>query len=362
MDEMLDGKTETITTITLNGAGTARPVRVLTYNILAGGGSRMDAIEQVIRASAADVVGVVEVLQPEPLHALAERLGMYVAIGRSRSVGHVGALSRWPILAAESDDGGVLNNALLDTLIEVPGGARLRLFVVHLNAQYYTAFAGEGQRLREIRHVLDRMARTARPDEARVLVGDFNSLPPEEPLRASHVLRQALATDAARANGALLVGMPGFDHIVPPPLRPLRPAIAALAGSALVGKICDVMVSAAVPRAVIRRVLRTGYVDCYAAAHPDPRRRGFTCPSTAPAGRIDYIFADPETAVHLRECEILSDAPGLPIQQASDHRPVLATFALARRRTVCAQLEPAAKRMSAEVAASAEGEMAPASD
>jgi endonuclease/exonuclease/phosphatase family metal-dependent hydrolase len=65
-------------------------------------------------------------------------------------------------------------------------------------------------------------------------------------------------------------------------------------------------------------------VDLAAAERPNPRQRMLTCPADKPAGRIDYIFASPTLAKTLVACEALTTPT---IQDASDHRPVIATLA-----------------------------------
>lgn len=303
-------------------------VRVLSYNILAGGGRRLPAIEQVIADAQPDIVGVVEVTQTEPIRAMAERLGMYCAFGEGATDWNVAVLSRWPIRRSQAGSGGVMRRTLLETEIETPDGAQLHFFVTHLAAEYQSAFAGEGRRLREIRYVLDVLERTRQPEMATLLVGDFNTLPPDERLLASRILKQAIANSQAKARGKKVIGLPTLSTIIPAPLKLLQPVIVRVARSDRLCRVCDEVISFAVPRAVVRRVERAGYIDCYAQAHPDPRDRDFSCPSTAPAGRIDYVFADPRTALQLRSCEILTDTPARPVREASDHRPVLASFQL----------------------------------
>lgn len=307
----------------------AATVAIMTYNILTGGGARLGAIEHIIRDSGADLVGVQEVTRPDALAGLAERLGMHHAIAWSPSGWHVAALSRWPIVQTRGHSGPQMQRALLETLIELPDGGRLRFFVTHLRAVFSEMRAGEDHRLREIAFVLDRMSAARAAGEPHLLVGDFNSLAPGEPLRASAVLRHALAVEEMRrARGLLMEGHPHVDYIVPPALRPLRPLLGLIGGTPPLAWACDTIASLYVPRAVVRRMRSAGYIDCYAAAHPDPRTRSFTCPSPAPGGRIDYLFASPALAARLASCEILTDTPTRLISYASDHRPVLAHFRL----------------------------------
>lgn len=304
-------------------------VAVLTYNILSGGGPRLGAIETVIRDSGADLVGVQEVLRPDLLAALAERLGMHMAIAWSPSSWHVAAISRWPMLEVQGHSGPRMKRALLETLVALPDGTRLRFFVTHLAASFSQPRAGEPRRLREIDFVLERMASARAAGEPHLLVGDLNSLAPGERLRATAVLRHTLAVDAERkAKGRLLEGHPGVRQILPPLARPFRPLLMAATNVPLLARACDALAGAYMPRSVVRRLRETGYTDCYAALNPDPRTRAFTCPLPSPAGRIDYVFASPALTPRLVECEVLTDTPTRPVADASDHRPVLARFRL----------------------------------
>src|SRR5690348_3110801 len=75
--------------------------RVLTYNILIGGTSRIDYIEQMIRVAQPDVVGLVEATNPCVVEELAKRLGMHHRMsGRGEHVTdwHVALLSHLPII------------------------------------------------------------------------------------------------------------------------------------------------------------------------------------------------------------------------------------------------------------------------
>lgn len=310
------------------GGPGARVARVLTYNILAGGGSRLDAIEAVIRDTQADVVALQEVLDPQVLPALAERLGMHHAFSPSPTKWSVGLLSRWPLCDVDTAGSERMRKALLAVTVAPPGSAPLRVYATHLAADYAEPLAGELRRYREVGVVLARMHASRAAGEPHLVMGDFNTLAPGEPLQASAVLRLALQVDAAHAAGKPMPGLPDVAAVVPRPLLPLRPVLRAIAASNTLSRLFDLAVSASVPRFVIRRLLASGYIDCYAATHPVRAERERTCPIHAPAGRIDYIFASPTLAARLRSCDILTDTPSRPISVASDHRPVLAEFCL----------------------------------
>ena len=79
-----------------------------------------------------------------------------------------------------------------------------------------------------------------------------------------------------------------------------------------------------VARGTIRQLRKAGCVDSFRSMNP--RAYGFTCPSQAPAGRIDYIFASPELAARLSACQVVTEGEGVRGDEASDHLPVLAEF------------------------------------
>jgi endonuclease/exonuclease/phosphatase family metal-dependent hydrolase len=304
-------------------------VSVITYNILAGGGKRLKYIAEVIRDVGADLVGMQEVLRPDWVCTMAEALGMHYVIGTSPDRWHMALLSRYPIVETRSHTGPQFRRALLEAVVEVPHAGTLRLFVTHLHAGFNAFRAGESQRLREVSFVIERMRQARLRGEPHLLLGDLNSLAPGERLEASRVLRHALDVEKReRAEGRRLQGHPNLDNILPPAVRPLRPLLVRAFGVPPVAWISDQMVNLYVPRAVVRRLIGAGYTDLYAASHPDPHSRGFTCPQPDPGGRIDYIFADPRSAAGLVTCEIIVDGPGRDVTHASDHRPIVATLRL----------------------------------
>lgn len=304
-----------------------RTVRVMSYNILAGGWPRLDALEAVIRDAAPDILGMQEV-QRETVEALASRLGMYYAHASSAHAWWVGMLSRWPLQQVDTHPDSPLQNALLEAVIQPEGAQPLRVIATHLVANYAAWRGGEGARLREIRYILARMRVNASDGIEQLLMGDFNSLAPDERLRATNLLLHAAHNDMRREEGEELVGLPGVAKVLPRALHPLANGLLGLVRIPALARVCDGVASAYVPRAVVRQTRAAGYVDLYAVAHPDERQREGSCPSHDPAGRIDYIFASPELAPRMQTCDLLADTPTCPVARASDHRPILASFAL----------------------------------
>jgi endonuclease/exonuclease/phosphatase family metal-dependent hydrolase len=308
-----------------DGRVATRTLRVMTYNILSGGWPRIDALEAVMRTARADLIGLQEV-EPRTLEALASRLGMFSALSPSRHGSTVGLLSHWPLRAVNPHGDSPLHNALLEAEIEPEGAAPLRIFVAHLAASYAAWRAGEGERLRELAYILRQMR--ARADQPHLLMGDFNSLPPDERLLASQLLLHAARIDARRDQGDELPGHPGVAKVLPRPLRPLADALLAAASLPALARASDAVAAAYTPREVVRATRAAGYIDLYTVGRPDPRTREMSCPTECPAGRIDYIFASPALASGLVACDLLADTDGCPVTRASDHRPMLATLAL----------------------------------
>jgi endonuclease/exonuclease/phosphatase family metal-dependent hydrolase len=163
----------------------------------------------------------------------------------------------------------VLSRTLLETEVDA-GGSAITLFATHLSP----VLEAEGNsRLTEAKAVLGVLASGF--DRPHLLAGDFNALHPEDTFG------------------------------IPPPreadARHTAPAAA---------------------RQVIRLFLEAGYRDCYRSLHP--RAAGYTYASDCPWARIDFIFASPEMAPHLRGCDIVT---GEDAKRASDHFPIWAEFA-----------------------------------
>ncbi|MDE3228554.1 MAG: endonuclease/exonuclease/phosphatase family protein [Chloroflexota bacterium] len=301
-----------------------RMVRVMTYNILAGGWRTVDALAEVMLDARPDLIGMQEVA-PGTLAKLADRLEMHAALSPSRYGAPVALLSRWPLLDVNRHPGAPLRNALLEAVVAPEGSAPLRVFVTHLSAYFSRWRGGEGERLRELAFVLEQMHPTAH--EAQLLMGDFNSMAPGERLLASQLLLHTARNDERRAKGEDMSGHPSLPRLLPAPIRPLASVAAALMRVAPLAWLADQVAGAYVPRAVVGAALAAGYRDLYAEAHPDPRQRAMSYSSSIAAGRIDYIFASPALAAGLLTCEALGETPTRPVSRASDHLPLLATIA-----------------------------------
>jgi endonuclease/exonuclease/phosphatase family metal-dependent hydrolase len=241
------------------------PLRLLTYNIERGGAGREPALAAVITRAAPDVVVLQEASNPAVVERLARATGM-LASG-SRRGRSLGFLSRVPI--AESrwvrprwSQHAFLELTLADTDFHIIG--------VHLSAVH--AAWTEARRVRELRSLLAALGDHV--PSRHVLVGDFNTLAPDERLDFTRLPRRL----------RLLVWLSG-------------------------GRI---------RWQTIAIMLGAGYIDAYRHLHAESP--GLSFPTWDPHVRLDYAFLPKALAPALTSCEIVTDAPG--VNQASDHFPL----------------------------------------
>jgi endonuclease/exonuclease/phosphatase family metal-dependent hydrolase len=303
--------------------------RIVSYNILMGAGRRVDPVARMLADTQPDIVGLVEATKPDVVAELGRRLGMqHVMSGRAPHSENwqVALLSRLPVVYTKTHiQPQALTKPLLEVCLQEPGGRRITVFVIHLSASFSKGRAGDSIRRRETRELLRILADKA--GTPHLVMGDFNTLPPGEPFKASELLRYIVQVDERyRNNQAALHGHPYLNFVVPGPLRIFNPLLRLIPQAPLLSALFDRAASLYAPRTSIRLLLQSGYVDCFRRVNPgDP---GFSCPAAAPAGRIDYILASPELAENLTGCYIPTGSAGLSGDQASDHFPVVADFAL----------------------------------
>ncbi len=302
-------------------------IRVLSYNILAGGARRLEPLYAVLRASGADVIGLVEAVDERVVETLAARLGMdYRLSGRlkGREVEQGALLSRLPILWTKAHSNAVLTKQpLLEVGVEGPDGQPLTVFVAHLTAEFSRGWAASRKRRREVEEILRIMA--LRQGTNHLLVGDFNAVAPGERVRGSVFLRYM--TDPAlyyHLSPGAGEGLPTLNYVVPRPLRVVKPLLCAAPRSRGLSLVFDSLDPLYAPRAGFALLRRAGYVDCFRALHP--REPGFTWPAALPAGRIDYIFASARLVGRLAASTVGIPGAEASAADASDHLPVLAEF------------------------------------
>lgn len=301
--------------------------RILSYNILVGGTRRIDQIASMIASVQPDVVGLVEATNPQVVEELARRLDMQaVTSGSAKHLQdwQVAVLTRLPVVQTTvHNHPGILTKPVLEVCIEEPSGRQLTVFVTHLAAAFSQKRAGDDVRRGEVRELLRIMAQ--RQGTPHLLIGDFNALAPGDRLQASMLLRYVVEKDRLyQQQPHVATGHPHLNFVIPPHLRVFNPILRLIPRSRLLCALFDQAGSLYAPRGSIGLVRSRGYTDCFRRVHPGVD--GFTCPAGATAGRIDYIFASPELADCLMQCDVLREGNGVRGEEASDHLPIVAEF------------------------------------
>jgi endonuclease/exonuclease/phosphatase family metal-dependent hydrolase len=240
-------------------------LRLLTYNIERGGLGREQPIADVIGRAAADIVVLQEATRPEIVDRIARATGM-IAWGarRGRSLAF---LSRLPVDESRWVRPRWSQHAFLEI---TPAGLGLRVVGVHLSAVH--AAWTEARRVRELRSLLAAIA--DQTPAHHIIVGDFNTLAPDERLDVARLPRRL----------RLLVWLSG-------------------------GRI---------RWQTIAIMLGAGYADGFRQLHPEAP--GLTFPTWDPHVRLDYAFVPKGSADSLSGCEVITDDP--VTQKASDHFPL----------------------------------------
>jgi endonuclease/exonuclease/phosphatase family metal-dependent hydrolase len=276
----------------------------MSYNIFLGGAGRMDGITSVVRDVSPDLLGIQEADDEAAVSRLADALGMDYVYGKANTIHHVAFLSRFPILRSHNHPHpGVLRKTMLEAHVLLPNQSELMLFVAHLNAT--ATIGGERRRVREMEAILNSIgARSAVPH---LLFGDCNAIAPGDNV----LFKNLTAHYANRFTGAEMGNR----------RRERQVTIGSLLDRSVRNGL--VISETFLPRHLVRRVLEAGYIDCFRYLHPNVD--GFTFPAPEPAVRIDYVFAPAGLRDTLVSCEVV-DLPAT--STASDHRPLLARFAM----------------------------------
>ncbi len=241
-------------------------LRLLSYNIRYGGAGREKPLAEVISAAAPDLVVFQEATRPVVIEGLARATGM--AHWGARAGESLAYMSRLPVAHAGWHRPRVSRHAFLEV---VPAGEAWRIFGVHLSAVH--AAWTEQRRVFELRALLASIRK--HQDGPHVLVGDFNTVAPNELL------------DVAK---------------LPARLR----ALVWLSGGRIRWR-------------TIQTVLEAGYTDIFRVRHPDAI--GYTFPTWDPHVRLDYLFAPTSSVARVVRCEVLRPEQAA---KASDHFPLLA--------------------------------------
>jgi endonuclease/exonuclease/phosphatase family metal-dependent hydrolase len=330
-----------------------RALRVATYNILLGGERRREIVSGVLRRIDADVIALQEVRELDPIHELAEDLGMNALIGEPSdpdSVMHTAILTRMKVRTWRNrPHHGRMLRSHLHCEIET-GGRRvpvLGIHCVHLAARFGERNKGEARRIREIGAVLTDIEHE--PPLPHVLIGDFNALSPGDAILATAFFRRMNELRRAGllvsgANGTLIPlvaagdGDPreiedrwrraGVDPRLLGGIPVLPRVVSPLTAGVPVSRAMDRFLGRLIERWTVERLLSEGYVDCYRRVHP--RARGLTCATWQLAARVDYVFATPDVASGVVTADVVGSRtwPDPDAAAASDHFPVVADFSV----------------------------------
>ena len=256
------------------------PMRIVSYNILAGGIGRADPIAEVLLAQRADVVGLVEADDPAILDRIAWRLGWdYIAAGGPE---HTAALlTRGRIVDSVNHALRLGKNgprSFLEALVEVDGAA-IPIGLLHMTAK--ATEKRERTREKEVAQVLETFADRRAAGTTHLLMGDFNANSP-------------------------------IQRIDPARLKPKS------------RKIYDELGD--LPRRVIPQILEAAYTDTLAAIAPDLAATAGTFSTLHPGQRVDYIFSFGLATNQISAAWVEADRLAT---YASDHYPVGAELRVA---------------------------------
>jgi len=324
----------------------------VTYNILVGGTGRHELIRNVLARADADVIALQEVCDLQFLERLGRELDMTVIAGEPSDPGpscHVAILSRRPVRTWRNrQHRGRMLRSHLHCEVATGGGTLpvIALHVVHLAARFGERAKGEARRMRELSAVLDGISKE--PVQPHLLVGDFNALSPGDSVAATRFFRRM--NDMRRAgvlvaqDGGLYAPITtpeagdaaveaawdaaGMDSRLGPGIPLLPRVVWPLTAGLPVNAGLDRFLGRFIERWTIERVLRLGYIDCFRRVHP--RALGRTSATWLPAARVDYVFASPDMASHVIDCDVIGGRrwPDADVTAASDHFPVVADFAV----------------------------------
>jgi exodeoxyribonuclease-3 len=244
-------------------------LNVLSYNIKRGGVGRVEALAAVINAQAPDLVVLQEATRPDIVQRLARATAMPTVVSaRGRSVG---CISRVPIDSYRYARPRLSQHAFLEI---VPRGMDVRVVGVHLSAVH--AAWTERRRVLELRSLLATVDKYG--DSFRVIVGDFNTLAPNEALDFSRL-----------------------------PYR-LR-MLVWLSGGRIRWQTIAIMLGAS-------------YADAFRAG--DETDSGYTFPTWDPHVRLDYAFVPKTHLDKVISCRVVRE--GTDVKLASDHFPLRIEF------------------------------------
>lgn len=247
-------------------------MRVVSYNIRLGGGSRVPYLAQVIASLEPDIVLLQEATNPSAVDAIARAVGFAHTLRRPGW--SVAALSREPVLAHEWHQPPRGSGFLA---LEPSGPDGLRLVNLHLTAGL--SQRGERARLLQIADLIGWLGGAA--DHRTALVGDLNAIAPGDVPRVA--------------------GMPFW-------LRMLLRFDGGLQTD------------------VHTRLAAAGWTDAF--RHLSPGDPGSTMPAGAPHVRLDYVLVPGAVLPRVSSC---APAERELAARASDHLPLVTVIDDAER-------------------------------
>lgn len=297
--------------------------RVMTFNILLGGTSRVDQLTQMIQASNADIVGLVEATDEKVVQKLARNLHMYYRLS-GRLGAHIwqsAILSRLPIMSTQVDERPILAKLpLLAVTVEEASGQHLTIAVVHLTAAFSQGWKANAMRQHEAQALLN--ALSSFRGKPHLVMGDFNAIAPGEHLQIDSLLFYMTHPDLYyQLHPDLSVGPPDLNFVLPSSLRSLKPLLAMVPTSQFLRILLQTMHFFYTPRGGISTFLKAGYIDCFRFLNR--QENGFTWPAQMPSGRIDFIFASSELKHTLQKSDVVQLGMEEVSKKASDHLPVM---------------------------------------
>ena len=250
-------------------------LKLLSYNIRFGGRERKERIAEVIRAAQPDIVVFQEASEPSVIEFLSRQCEMPHWGARAKY--SIGYISRLEIANHEWHHPRGSRHAFLEIQ---PFGKDIKIFGLHLRARF--SKWSERRRHQEIRALLEGIEQHRHGFH--VLLGDFNTLAPEE------VFNPNLMPLWIRA----LIWLSGND----------------------------------IRRDTIQTILDAGYLDGFRTLYPTDK--GYTFPVWRPHVRLDYVFLPIKYTENLKSCEVVKN-PEI-VTKASDHFPLLINLNLNKKK------------------------------
>jgi len=249
------------------------PLRIACYNILHGGGERLDGIFKVIEEINPDICGVLEAVgwgdKTKDLKSYTEDLGYKIfEIGKANSKYNIAVLSKIPLKIKEIKEG--IQHVILEAVIQIGPFKNLQIFFVHLSPK------SEDARLLEIEKLLELIPKSSNV----IVMGDFNSLSPHDPYNQEDLTEIFKAKKITKYGDKTL----RFD---------------------VIEKIESLMVDGA-------RYLKFPFTN----TTPTPSNED---EMHATDLRIDYVFLTENIVKYLKKIEILKN---IKTEKASDHYPL----------------------------------------